>query len=103
LKRSDHVSQVIIGIETAEPIREGCNVQYMEAVARAGIVADTTGRSVFVVGWLDHYAVLSHEPKVLVGRNCYEVRPLSASSTGLSRSANFSSVSASSKRSRKSA
>ena len=73
-------------------------MQYMEAVARAGIVADTTGRSVFVVGWLDHYAVLSHEPKVLVGRNCHEVRPLSASSTRLSSSANSSPASQFSKR-----
>ena len=73
-------------------------MQYIEAVARAGIVADRTRRSVFVVGWLNHYAVLSHEPKVLVGRDCYEVRPLSASSTGLSSSANSSLVSAISKR-----
>jgi hypothetical protein len=63
-------------------------VQYIEAIARARIVANTTGRSVFVVGWLDHFAVLSHEPKALVGRNCYEVRPQppSASSAGLSSS-----------------
>jgi hypothetical protein len=73
-------------------------VQYIEAVARAGIVADRTRRSVFVVGWLNHYAVLSHEPKVLVGRDCYEVRPLIASSSGLSSSANSSSVSVISKR-----
>jgi hypothetical protein len=73
-------------------------VKYTDAVARAGILADKTGRSVFVVGWLDHYAVLSYEPKVLVGRNCHEVRPLSASSTSLSSSANSSPISQFSKR-----